>query len=65
MPAGLPLTWDVKTIRGGLNFTLTTELGDLNLFGELAGGETYTDCYPIPSTSMLSVFASNVLICPH
>jgi predicted nucleotidyltransferase len=42
-PPGLPFTWNAKTIRSGLNFTLTTELGDIDLFGELVGGETYRD----------------------
>ena len=35
---GLPFIWDVKTVRSGLNFTLTTGLGDLDLFGEVIGG---------------------------
>jgi hypothetical protein len=42
-PPGLPFTWDTKTIRSGLNFTLTTELGDIDLLGEVAGGERYSD----------------------
>jgi hypothetical protein len=37
-PEGLPFSWDVKTIQRGLNFTLTTRLGDLDLLGELTGG---------------------------
>ena len=42
-PAGLPFAWDAKTIRSGLNFTLTTSVGGVDLFGEVAGGETYQD----------------------
>jgi predicted nucleotidyltransferase len=42
-PAGLPYSWDARMIRSGLNFTLTTKLGDVDLFGEVAGGETYQD----------------------
>lgn len=42
-PPGLPFRWDVDTIRRGLNFTLTTDLGDLDLLGEIAGGGTYDD----------------------
>jgi hypothetical protein len=45
-PEGLPFTWDVKTIRSGLNFTLTTGLGDLDLFGEVIGGGSYDDLLP-------------------
>ncbi len=37
-PAGLPFSWDVNTVQRGLNFTLTTRLGDLDLLGELTGG---------------------------
>jgi predicted nucleotidyltransferase len=29
-----------------LNFALTTTIGDLDLFGEVAGGETYSDLLP-------------------
>jgi hypothetical protein len=37
-PSGLPFRFDADTIRRGLNFTLTTDLGDLDLFGEIVGG---------------------------
>jgi hypothetical protein len=40
-PSGLPFAWDTTTIRNGLNFTLTTDVGDIDLLGEVAGGETY------------------------
>jgi hypothetical protein len=40
-PPNLPFSWDAKTIRNGLNFTLTTRLGDIDLLGDVAGGETY------------------------
>lgn len=40
-PPGLPFRFDEKTVRTGLNFTLTTTLGDLDLLGEAAGGGTY------------------------
>jgi len=42
-PADLPFTWDAKTIRNGLNFTLTTTLGDIDMLGEVAGGGIYSD----------------------
>ena len=42
----LPFAWDAKTISGGLNFALTTDLGDVDLFGEVAGSETYSDVLP-------------------
>src|SRR5262245_13921073 len=37
-PPGLPFRWDERTIQSGLNFTLTTALGDLDLLGEVTGG---------------------------
>jgi predicted nucleotidyltransferase len=40
-PPGLPFTLDRVTLRNGLNFTLTTTIGDLDLFGEIAGGGGY------------------------
>lgn len=40
-PPGLPFTLDAQTLRRGLNFTLSTRLGDLDLLGEVVGGGTY------------------------
>ncbi len=40
-PPGLPFQWDARTIERGLNFTLTTELGAIDLLGEIAGGGRY------------------------
>ena len=36
-PEGLPFIWDAKTLQNGLNFTLRTDLGDIDLLGEIAG----------------------------
>lgn len=36
-PPDLPFKFDVATVASGLNFTLTTDLGDLDLLGEVAG----------------------------
>jgi hypothetical protein len=40
-PEGLPFVWDERTIRSGLNFTLATSFGAINLLGEVAGGGRY------------------------
>lgn len=40
-PPGLPFRWDAVTIRQGLNFTLTTTIGDVDFLGEVAGGGSY------------------------
>ncbi len=45
-PPGLPFLWDEEMIRRGLNFTLETDLGDLDLLGEIAGGGGYDDLRP-------------------
>ena len=37
-PEGLPFVFDAPTVERGLNFTLTTTLGDLDALGEVAGG---------------------------
>lgn len=42
-PPGLPFRWDEATLRQGLNFTLTTSLGAIDLLGELVGGGRYED----------------------
>ena len=42
-PPGLPFTFDPSTVDRGLNFTLATDLGALDLFGELTGGGAYDD----------------------
>ena len=40
-PPGLPFRFDDDTIKRGLNFTLTTSAGDLDVMGEATGGGTY------------------------
>lgn len=36
-PPDLPFTLDARTLRSGLNFTLTVEAGDIDLLGEVPG----------------------------
>jgi hypothetical protein len=45
-PAGLPFKFDEQAVRNGLNFTLTTTLGDIDLLGEVAGGGNYDQLLP-------------------
>ena len=35
--ARLPFIWDLQTLRNGLNFTLKTDLGYVDLLGEITG----------------------------
>jgi len=53
-PPGLPFRWDATTIRRGLNFTLKTDVGDLDLLGEITGGGGYEAL--APSTTLIRAF---------
>ena len=50
-PPGLPFRWDEATIRAGLNFTLTTSLGAVDLLGEVSGGGSYEELLPFTTES--------------
>lgn len=52
-PEGLPFKFDEATVRAGLNFTLRTTLGDLDLLGEVAGGGTFEQLLPYSETVKL------------
>lgn len=43
VPQGLPFRWDLRTIETGLNFTLITSQGDIDLLGEITGGGRYEE----------------------
>jgi predicted nucleotidyltransferase len=45
-PPGLPFVFDEKTVRNGLNFTLNTDLGKLDLLGEVPGARSYDELLP-------------------
>jgi predicted nucleotidyltransferase len=45
-PPGLPFRFDPETIQRGLNFTLVTDLGPLDVLGEVTGGGKYEDLLP-------------------
>ncbi len=45
-PPGLPFKFDAETVKRGLNFTLKTSLGDIDLLGEILGGGVYEDLIP-------------------
>jgi predicted nucleotidyltransferase len=40
-PPGLPFVWDERTLTNGLNFTLVTDSGELDLLGEIIAGGGY------------------------
>lgn len=45
-PPGLPFDWSLETVEKGLNFTLITKLGALDLLGEVVGGGGYQQLFP-------------------
>jgi len=53
-PPGLPFKWDTETISHGLNFTLTTTAGDIDLLGEVTYGGTYDRL--LADTEIVSAF---------
>jgi len=42
-PEGLPFILDAETLRRGLNFTFATDIGDLDLLGEVRGVGHYEE----------------------
>jgi hypothetical protein len=57
-PPGLPFQWDRPTLEAGLNFTLTTDLGAIDLLGEIAGGGDYRNL--IPHAERVTIFGRAV-----
>lgn len=53
-PPGLPFLWDRATLARGLNFTLTTSIGNLDILGEIVGGGTYENL--LPESADLNIF---------
>ena len=54
-PPGLPFEWDSSTLLRGLNFTLTTTIGDIDLLGEVTGGGKYESL--LPHTVVMEFFS--------
>ena len=53
-PAGLPFVWDEKTLSHGLNFTLDTSVGPIDVLGEIVAGGRYEDL--VPHSMTLTIF---------
>jgi hypothetical protein len=58
-PDGLPFQWDRRTVEFGINFTLRTELGYIDLLGEITAGGTFEDLQK--HCRQLGVYGSNCL----
>ena len=59
-PPGLPFDWSVATLKAGLNFTLVTTAGDIDLLGELTGGGRFEDL--APHSTATKVFGRETLL---
>src|SRR5438132_13770196 len=57
-PPGLPFDWSAATLAAGLNFTLTTTDGSIDLLGEITGGGGYDEL--LPHTHTITVFGNEV-----
>ena len=64
-PPGLPFEWSAETLRRGLNVTLITTVGDIDILGEIVGGESYDDLLPHTITVDLFARTYRCLDLPH
>lgn len=59
-PRGLPFEWSVPMLKAGLNFTLTTTIGDIDLRGEITGGGRFEDL--LPHSDTVRIFGRDILL---
>ncbi len=59
-PAELPFFFDERTLRSGLNFTLVTDAGELDLLGEATGLGGYDAIKPL--STVLTLFGFDVQV---
>jgi predicted nucleotidyltransferase len=53
-PSDLPFQFDTRTVRAGLNFTLATDIGDIDLLGEVAGLGLYDAVFAASQVKQVS-----------
>lgn len=59
-PKDLPFIWDERTLQSGTNFTLQTDIGDIDLLGEVAGVGSYLDA--LANSTILKLFDDDVRV---
>ena len=64
-PPGLPFVWDARTIMNGLNFTLATTAGDVDVLGEITGGGGYDRLLERTETATLYGIDVHILDLPE
>ena len=60
VPGDLPFVLDVPSLRSGLNFTLDTDLGPLDLLGEVAGLGSFE--HVDAASSELEIAGASILV---
>ena len=61
----LPFKPDIATLKAGLNFTLTTKHGDLDIMGEVSGIGVYDDCLVGSATGRVAHIEVRILSLDH
>lgn len=59
-PPGLPFLFDARTLKSGLNFTFVTDLGWMDLLGEVTGGGDYDRL--LPHSSDMTMFGVQIKV---
>lgn len=59
-PAGLPFVLDARSLKSGLNFTLSTDAGDVDLLGDVPGLGGYEAV--AKAASSMDVYGTPVLV---
>jgi predicted nucleotidyltransferase len=60
-PRDLPFKFDIKTLEMGLNFTLCTDIGDIDLMGEVQGIGSYNEVIKCSEVIQIYDMPCNVL----
>jgi hypothetical protein len=60
-PPGLPFVWDTTTLLRGLNFTLDTAAGPIDILGEIVAGGCFEDLEPSGVRNQSGVVAARIL----
>jgi len=60
-PSDLPFLWDSSTLSKGTVFTLETDIGEIDLLGEVAGIGTFDEVFATSEKWLIYGFEINVL----
>jgi predicted nucleotidyltransferase len=60
-PEDLPFRFEAKTIQNGLNFTFTTDIGDIDLLGEVAGLGSYEAVFAASEVKQVATYQCQML----